>query len=141
MKALSWKQPYGNLMFCGKIETRTWPTKYRGPVLICASKVCYTWGEVRKISGDVQYDRMYKPLLGDGVWPNDAHEGKAIGVGNLIDCRPMTQADEDLCFVAYRPELFCHIYENVRRIQSIPWRGSQGWREVPQEIIDQIIYL
>lgn len=40
MKALSLKQPYANLIAQGKktIETRKWSTKYRGDIVICASK-------------------------------------------------------------------------------------------------------
>jgi hypothetical protein len=36
IRALTWKEPYASLMLHGKIETRTWYTKYRGLVLICA---------------------------------------------------------------------------------------------------------
>jgi hypothetical protein len=41
LMALSWKQPYAELMLHGKIETRTWQTKYRGWVMVCASKQPY----------------------------------------------------------------------------------------------------
>lgn len=41
MKALNVKQPWAWLIASGKktIETRTWSTKYRGPILIVSSKV------------------------------------------------------------------------------------------------------
>jgi len=41
VKALSVKQPWANMIAMGKktIETRTWQTSYRGPLLICSSKV------------------------------------------------------------------------------------------------------
>lgn len=40
MKAISIKQPWANQIIFGnkKIEYRSWPTKYRGDVLICSSK-------------------------------------------------------------------------------------------------------
>ena len=40
MKALSIKQPWAWAIACGHktIETRTWSTTYRGPLLIAASK-------------------------------------------------------------------------------------------------------
>ena len=47
IKALSWKQPYASLMLKGKIETRSWPTNYRGLVLICASKAPYSIKEIK----------------------------------------------------------------------------------------------
>jgi hypothetical protein len=39
IKALSLQQPYANLVTSGKkiLETRTWITKHRGDILICAS--------------------------------------------------------------------------------------------------------
>jgi hypothetical protein len=39
IKALSLQQPYANLVASGQktLETRTWATKYRGDILICAS--------------------------------------------------------------------------------------------------------
>jgi hypothetical protein len=39
-KAISLKQPWANLVATGKktIETRTWPTKYRGDLIICSSQ-------------------------------------------------------------------------------------------------------
>lgn len=54
LRALSWKEPFASLMLLGKIETRVWDTKYRGLVLICASKQIYTADEIRHISGDEQ---------------------------------------------------------------------------------------
>ncbi len=40
MKALSIKSPWWEKIVSGEktIETRTWKTKHRGPILICASK-------------------------------------------------------------------------------------------------------
>ena len=40
MKAISIKQPWADQIIFGnkKIEYRSWPTKYRGDVLICSSK-------------------------------------------------------------------------------------------------------
>lgn len=39
MKALSLKEPWASLVASGEkiIETRTWPTQYRGPLLIVGS--------------------------------------------------------------------------------------------------------
>lgn len=41
IKALSVKEPFASFIKSGtkKIETRTWKTKYRGDILICASKI------------------------------------------------------------------------------------------------------
>lgn len=133
MRALSWKQPYASLMLHGKIETRTWKTDYRGPVLICASQKCYNFNQILEISGKDLTDRAM-------VIIQSYEFGKAIAVGNLVGCRPMTKVDEDATFVSFREGLFCHVYENVREIEPFPWKGKQGWSTVPQEIIDKIVF-
>lgn len=159
MLALSWKQPYATAMLLGKIETRVWATKYRGPLLICVSKTGYSLRFVREISGEEQYGKLVNQLF---ITPY-AHTldlfGMAIAVGNLVDCREMKPEDEDKAFVRYRAPwveertgkdgrvrkikqtLFCHIYENVRPIIPFPWKGCQGWAEVTDELKNTIEYL
>lgn len=130
IRALSWKQPYGELMLHGKQETRSWPTKYRGWVLLCASKQPYYTDQLERISGITQILRM-----GDVLDPEPLNiEGYAFAIGRLVDCQPMRQEDEDICFVRFQEGLWRHIYEDVQRIAIFPWKGSQGWREVPQDI-------
>lgn len=134
LMALSWKQPYAELMLHGKIETRTWNTNYRGWVLICASQKGYHTEQLRNISGGYQLNRMGQYLAIE----NPGYESKAIAIGYLSDCRQMKPEDEDKCFVQYYPDLFCHIYESVQAIEPFPWKGSQGWKEVAPEIKNQI---
>lgn len=150
LRALSWKNPFAELMLHGKIETRVWATKYRGPVLICASQKSYSEMSVIGIAGEVQAQRIFSLLTATGTRERNEY---AIAIGNLVHCREMHKADEYKCFVNYREpwieeriskktgkirrvkmKLYCHIYENVRAIEPIPWKGSQGWREVPEEI-------
>lgn len=130
MLALSWKEPYGSLMLHGKIETRTWKTNYRGWVLICASKVPYNLQQILNISGTNIERRIYIEL----DYHLDGHItdnlGKAIAIGKLIDCKPMTKEDEDKCFVEYHPGLWCHIYDHVQAITPRIWVGQQGWKEL-----------
>jgi hypothetical protein len=66
MKALCVKQPWANLISMGlkTIETRTWKTNYRGPLIICSSKT-----------------------------PDIYPAGFALCEINLIDCRPMIPED------------------------------------------------
>lgn len=133
LRALTWKQPYASLMLEGKIETRTWWTWYRGWVLICSSKSPYPNHAVLNISGNRQVVRIEQALAGKVV-----PDGVAFAIGRLIACRPMHKTDEDDCFVAYQPNLCCHIYADVQPIEHFPWKGSQGWKEVPDEIKKQI---
>jgi len=132
MKSLNWKQPFLDLMFHNKVETRTWNTNYRGLVLMCASKAPYDEEALKDISGS-QYENIYRT-----VNPKYSQLGFALGIGRLTHCRPMKKEDEKVCFVEYHPDLFCHFYIEVAQIKPIPWKGAQGWRNVPEEIIKQI---
>ena len=68
MKSLSVKEQWASLIMSGKktIETRTWNTKYRGPLLICCSKT-----------------------------PKSQYSGLAICVVDVIGCEDMTVFDQD----------------------------------------------
>lgn len=160
LRALSWKQPFASLMLHGKIETRVWDSKYRGLVLICASKAIYTANEIEEISGDKLLNRMadwqtFKNLNGY-LLPT----AKAIAIGRLVDSRPMVKMDEDNCFVKFKnpwlfpltktsfghpvttykeKRLWCHVYEDVQAIEHIDWKGTQGWSTVTDEVKQQII--
>lgn len=157
VRALSWKQPYASLMLHGKVETRTWDTKYRGWVLICASKHPYNTNSVNQISGAVQMDRIFKTIgaeeipnmpIKSYIIQNDKFQiGQAIAIGYLEDCFRMERfADlklsiEERCFVKYSPNLYMHIYKNVQAIEPFDWKGSQGWKKLDQETIDKIILI
>ena len=157
IRALSWKQPFAELMLHGKIETRIWDTKYRGLVLICASKKGYGFHEIQTISGGDQSIRITCVLgRNNDHFLQHYRSGIAIAVGRLVDSRPMTKEDEDKCFVQYHKpwlqetkrkykpskfttkRLWCHIYEDVREIEPFEWQGTQGWKVLDQDIIDKI---
>lgn len=146
IKALSWKQPYGGLMFLPvpKIETRTWATKYRGLVLICSSKADYSDQHIAAISGDYQWHRMLEfiPEIPKKNNRFDAFaNGAALGIGRIIDCYPMREQDEDRTFVKYNPGLYCHVYDEVKPIEQFAWKGSLGFRDLTQDEINKIVLL
>lgn len=140
MRALSWKEPFASLMLCGKIETRTWATPYRGKVLMCASKAHYTEKKLLEIAGHRMHSEIIHTLY--MACPVTVYQsGCAFAVMDLVDCRPMQPEDEAKCFVKYRPGLWCHVYENVQRIKPIAWKGTQGWKTLTPEFIETLEYL
>lgn len=147
VRALSWKQPFAELMLppYDKIETRIWPTNYRGWVLICASQSRYSEMDLIDISGEVQTQRIFNSF---NARRQSERLAQAIGIGYLTDCRPMQKADENRCFVQYKEpwmvrskktgycktkRLWVHVYENVSRIECIEWKGKQGWSTLTPE--------
>src|SRR5882672_1096155 len=97
IRALSWKQPYLDLMLHGKIETRTWATNYRGWVLICASQKAYNDPQIENISG-LDGRLTIEDTLPDGNYKL----GYALAIGRLVDCWPMLPGDEAKTFMQYR---------------------------------------
>jgi len=110
MKALSIKQPWPNRIASGEktIETRTWSTSYRGPLLICASKV-------------------------PDSYPENQPAGCAVAVADLVDCREMTKADEGAACCEIYPRAKAWVLENVRKIKPFPVRGMQRLFDVDVE--------
>jgi ASCH domain len=100
MKAISLKQPWANLVAEGKktIETRTWETKHRGDILIVSSK---------------------SPTSPEPV-------GMALAIAEIIDCRPMTVADENAACCKIYPRAHAWTLRNIRKITPFPVKGSLG---------------
>lgn len=148
IRALSWRQPYADMMLQGKIETRLWPTAYRGLVLICASKNQYSDDDIDRITGD---GALFKIVRFSKRTERRCQllNGVAIAIGRLVDCRPMEPEDELMTLVQYEKpwvetlcrgkhkqyklverKIYCHIYENVIPIEPFPWKGTQGWKKL-----------
>jgi len=103
MKALSIKQPWANMIASGEktIETRTWETKYRGHLLIVSSK---------------------KPAI--------APAGHALAIVDLVDCRRMTEDDEDAACCEIYPGAYAWVFAHVTRIDIFPVRGRLNLYDV-----------
>lgn len=103
MRAISVKEPWASMIRAGikTIETRTWKTNYRGPLLICAS-----------------------------ANPKSEFSGKAVCVVELVDCREMTKSDEtDACCQIY-PEAKAWVLRDVQLIEPFPVKGQLRLFEV-----------
>lgn len=135
IKALSLWEPWASLMRArGKrIETRSWGTSYRGPLLICASlKIAVDWVE----------DPVFKKYLPAGL--KSLHPGHAVALVNLKavarteqtppaavqDLFPAVDSDE-WAFGDYSPGRFAWITEPIDTL-FFPFvvRGAQGLFEV-----------
>jgi hypothetical protein len=103
MKALSIEQPWANMIASGEktIETRTWSTDYRGPILIVSSKT-----------------------------PRIEPAGCALAVAKLMNCRPMTKDDEDEACCELYPGAFAWVLRCIKRIEPFAVKGNLGIYEV-----------
>jgi len=112
MKALSLRQPWASLIADGRktIETRTWRTRYRGPLAIHASA------------------RPYEDLPTGGI----------VAVALLYGCRPMETTDEYAACIALFDGAYAWLLANVEPVPLVPCKGRLGlW--TPQEDIVRML--
>ncbi len=119
MKALSLKQPFAELVVSRRktIELRKWKTKFRGELLIHASKV-------------PDYNSMKK----FGFEDNSLPLGCIVGKAELVDVKHYTN---DANFMKDK-KLHCadssfggygFILKNIKRIKPIPCKGALNFWE------------
>ena len=157
MKALSLWQPWASAIAVGskRIETRSWATKYRGPLLVHAAK--------RKVIGELLYYHACWNWIGamtplGWTWGKDGDDdihqlpfGALVARCELVDCRPtetFTQAELDTPRLPARAQAEQHqwterqmgnfdlgrfgwVLDNIERLpEPIPMKGAQGLFEV-----------
>ncbi len=123
MKAVSVKQPWALAIASGlkTIETRTWSTDYRGPILIVASK-----------KPDAAQLKMAMEET-DGEIAEKIEYGKALATANLVDCRPMTEEDEDAAMCEVYPGTFSWVLADIVRMAPFEQKGQLGLYDVDFE--------
>lgn len=87
MKVISLLQPFASLSVLGhkKIETRSWNTSYRGPLLIHASKGKYYGKALNLVScRELCYQEPFNKYIGGGEYDNLPF-GSIIGKVELVD--------------------------------------------------------
>lgn len=121
MIALSVKQPWAWLIASGRktIETRTWQTKHRGPILIVSSK-----GRMKKVIFQCFYEK-FGPLVALNL-----KYGMALCTANLVDCRVMIKDDEKLAGCEIYNGAYSWVLEDVERIEPFEVKGQLSLYEV-----------
>ena len=139
MKALTLYQPWASLIALGekKIETRSWPTMYRGELAIHAGKTNFTqFGEVEPFRTVLEKHGLHYRTLPTGV---------IIATCVLVDCQevayPIGYPYRDKAFLKngkcvegneyafgdYAPGRYAWILADIKPLdKTIPARGKQG---------------
>ncbi|MTI83471.1 MAG: ASCH domain-containing protein [Firmicutes bacterium] len=142
MKAITLYQPWATLVALGakKIETRSWATKYRGPLAIHAGK---TIDKVNCLKTEIVI-----PLNEHGyVLINDLPTGAVIATCNLVDCIEMTDdflrrivSSQEYELGHYEIGRYAWLFENIEPLpEPVPARGRQRlweWRPPEGVVID-----
>jgi hypothetical protein len=135
MKALTLTQPWATLVAVGAVthETRSWQTKYRGPLAIHAAKGFPKWA--REICSTQPFRRL---LAQHGYRdPTGLPVGVVLGTVELVDCLAVTKAnlppEPDRSVGEYGPGRFMWVLQNVKTLpEPILAKGMLGlWEWQP----------
>ncbi len=126
MKAISLKQPWATWVALGlkTIETRTWKTKHRGDLLICASK------RVDKDAVELAVETGYPPYE-KGAFPT----GIAVAIVTVVDCRVMMPADTASALCSPTPGRYAWPLENIRPIYPFEVKGALSIFEINTDCV------
>lgn len=113
MRALTIRQPWAAaIAFADKrVENRTWPTSYRGPILIHAGK---------------SLDRRSGPMVASALRGLQLERGAVLAVARIVGCHDSTD-EKTPCTPWSATGLFHHVLDEVTALPlPISWPGAQG---------------
>jgi hypothetical protein len=132
MKIISIRQPWASLIVTGgknvqtgvvelkDVENRTWPTRYRGPVLIQAAL------RADDISSEEIEERFSVRLS------CELSLGGIVGVTEIVDCvRPHPSK-------WYAPAHYAFVLANARPLPFVRWKGALSIRDASAELLDML---
>lgn len=141
IKAISLYQPWASLMVLGKkqFETRSWGTRYKGLVVICASKTLEVdWFNTSFIAA----------MRADGIDdPRKLPLGVALGIGELVGCYKAESvyphiSEHERLYGNYAAGRLAFEFKNVKLFsQPLPVRGQLGlwdWKQPLPDVIEPV---
>lgn len=170
MKCLTLTEPWATLVAIGakQIETRSWPTTYRGPIAIHAAKgmtkadVSFAVSNpaVRRAFGLGVWDSPPGGHWTSPTWSFRATKGKVLAIARLIDVVPTRDAlktravwdepgvwtrgvyslsDDEIEFGNYEPHRYAWILRDVQRLpEPIPARGALGLWDLDDALLPEL---
>jgi len=133
MKGLTIHQPWAGFVAAGmkRIETRSWPTEYRGEIAIHAGMRCETWGLGDLLEVVREMNEKFHTL--------HVARGAIIAVATLSDCVRTQDLvcldDRERLLGNYEPGRWAWRLESVVVLDNpVPCRGMQRIWTVPPEV-------
>jgi hypothetical protein len=148
MKAITLTQPYATLVAMGakRIETRSWSTRYRGPLAIHAGKglAGMTKRQFVDLLRTEPFCSVLRPLIAAGQVNTDAlPRGAIVAVADLVDILPVEQVQPtapERSFGDYTPGRYAWLLADVCLVDPpIPSTGRQGLWEWTESEAAQIL--
>lgn len=145
MKAITLYQPWASLWLSTRKvhETRSWATKYRGPLVVHAGKREPRTFHFGGRAGEAPWNLYELCCIEFGYkWMDELPRGAILGVVHLIDCksthdqRPVDHEDFlcgnwDIGRYAWKRSGYGLLPE------PIPYKGHQGFFEVPDHLVSE----
>jgi activating signal cointegrator 1 len=141
MKALSIQQPWASLIVqgCKRVETRSWFTHYRGPLVIHAGS------RFRKPQWDLCKETPFQECLAaaDLHRLRDLPLGCVVGVVTMIDCVPVSDLADTLdlrerCFGDFSDGRYAWLFADPLPCAPVRWVGQLGLFDVADEFFLEI---
>lgn len=127
MKAISIRQPWvWAILFAGKdIENRDWPTRYRGPILIHASKgmTRYEYEACLATCHRISETHPFPPGLAMPGF-DELQRGGIVGQVEIVDC--VSESPSPWFFGRYG-----FVLRNPKLLPFRPLKGALGLFDVP----------
>ena len=135
MKALSVRQPWAWLIVNGMkdIENRTWPTRFRGRVLIHASKGM-TRAEYEDVEDYLMFSAMESMTAIRIPESADLDRGGIVGIATVVDCiRPQDR----LSPWHIEGQFGFHLID-AKPLPFLPCKGALGFFGVPDDVAETL---
>lgn len=146
MKCLTLTQPWASLVVSGMklLETRSWNTHYRGPLLIHAARAYPN--DARALFDVSPFKENLRAI---GLWKDRIHLvpcGVIVGMVDLIDVMPVEEFlrsdypfyPTELAFGDYSPARYIWKLSNYRMfVPTVPYRGRQRIFNVPDDLVKE----
>ena len=140
IKSLSIHEPYASLIRTGAktYETRSWPTKYRGLLLICAAKGGMSKKVLMKMLGQCHVKQGLFPLANYKISPSAAYNrlnfGRAVALVEIVDCFQVPSPEFDPVVEAkqtwygdFNPGMYAWKLKMINNtFKPFPVKGQQG---------------
>lgn len=144
MKAITIHQPWADLIAAGTktIETRTWPTQFRGVLAIHAGKKSCS---LLAVGGQPEAHSEQRPGEAAEFWCDSSYRrreyGAVVAVARMFDCRRLTAADEAAACCECAGKFGFFLRDVMRLRHPMKLRGQQGLREINEPGTDYLMRL
>ncbi|HUB98847.1 MAG TPA: hypothetical protein VMS11_03375 [Solirubrobacterales bacterium] len=154
MKAITLTQPYATLVAikAKRFETRSWSTRYTGPLAIHAGKGLGPVGGERGLRALCESEPFRGVLTQTGFAdPRDLPRGVIVATCELVDCLETaglsyaamfdltgTDAEREIHFGDYTPGRFAWALKNIAAIQPVAWRGALGLWSIDEDFAGSV---